>query len=114
MPPGDPRSVSLDASYHKEHEYNIISQKPFRSPPINHILYGLLVGIRRVSVILGLLRNEGVCSHRDPLKPIRKLHIHIYHYSNVKTIRPVVTENSSGQNLGRFWHAPAEHLSPPF
>ena len=46
--------------------------------------------------------------------PFAKLHIHIYHTSNFKTSRPVVTENLSGQNLGWFWHTAEEPLSPPF
>ena len=55
-------------------------------------------------------------SPRDPLKPLAKLHIHSYHIPKFRTIRPVVTENMSGQNVDGLRHAPKPGgpLSPPF
>ena len=85
--PRGPRSVSLDASYPTKQEY-----------------MWTRVGIWKVSVILGLLWSDGVwaCSRRSLWNPLANLLSIISQTFTAN--RPVVTENSSRQNVGEFRH----------
>ena len=104
MPPGDPRSMSLDASYHKEQDYIW-----FMGGDLNG-----LCDIRLWYQVFYEMKGVGHALTGTLWNPFAKLHIHVYHTLNFKTISPMVFENLSGQSLGRFWHAPEEPLSPPF